>query len=102
MAILNSNIGPGSDPHVDGLGHLGGMITGGIVGFAISEQYDADAIAAERTPDRFTDEEYKARSGCCSFCSRCGLVTLIVWFLTLFIWFYCLDAESIPDDESGI
>ena len=102
MAILNSNIGPGADPHVDGLGHLGGMITGGIVGFAISEQYDADAIEAERTPDRFTDEEYKARSGCCAFCSRCGLVTLIVWFLTLFIWFYCLDAESIADDESGI
>ena len=52
--------------------------------------------------DRFTDEEYKARSGCCAFCSRCGLVTLIVWFLTLFIWFYCLDAEGIADDESGI
>ena len=37
MAIVNSNIGPGGDPHVDGLGHLGGMITGAIVGLALSE-----------------------------------------------------------------
>ena len=36
MLLLNSGL-LGSDAHVDNFGHLGGFITGALVGFAISE-----------------------------------------------------------------
>ena len=67
---MNLNIGPNSDGHIDNFGHLGGLITGIIAGFAISEQFDAEARSKGRTPDRFTEEEYKSRSGCCTFFNR--------------------------------
>lgn len=37
LILLNLNIGPGSDPHTDNFGHLGGLITGIFAGFSISE-----------------------------------------------------------------
>ena len=55
------------DPHIDNMGHLGGFITGALVGFAISEQYDAQARAGNRAPDRYTEEEYNNKSACCCF-----------------------------------
>jgi len=37
LILMNLNIGPDADPNVDNFGHLGGLITGIIVGFAITE-----------------------------------------------------------------
>lgn len=84
---MNLNMGPNADPNVDNYGHLGGLITGIFAGFAISEQYDADAKAAGRTPDRFTDEDWENR--CCSSCvDRCCQILLIVWIVGLLVIFY--------------
>jgi len=54
MVLMNLNIGPHSDSHVDNWGHLGGLITGLLVGLALSEIYDLQARLKDRTPDRFT------------------------------------------------
>ena len=70
VILMNLNIGPGSDPRTDNFGHLGGLITGIITGFSISEQYDADAREKGRTPDRFTEEEYRRRGSWCKFFNR--------------------------------
>lgn len=40
MVLMNLNIGPHSDSHVDNWGHLGGLITGLLVGLSLSEFYD--------------------------------------------------------------
>jgi rhomboid protease GluP len=70
LVVLNLNIGPGSDPHIDNFGHLGGLITGFFAGFAISEQFDAEAREKNRHPDRFTEEEYRERPGCSRLLNR--------------------------------
>jgi rhomboid protease GluP len=41
LIFLNLNQGPDSDPKVDNWGHLGGLITGILVGTVITENYDA-------------------------------------------------------------
>merc|ERR1712216_322658 len=104
MGLLNSPIVPG-DPRVDVVGHLGGFLTGTFVGFAITEQYDADAREAEpeRVPDRFTREEYEAKSECCCFFRRFFLVVSICWFLGLFLYFYLgIDLETLPEEDDYI
>ena len=75
------------------IGHQGGFITGILIGFTLSEQYDYNAVSTDppRTPDRYTDEEWK---GPCCFkfryylCARCGLIFLIIWFVLLICLFY--------------
>jgi len=102
LILLNLNIGPGSDPHTDNYGHLGGLITGIIAGFSLSEQYDADARSKERTPDRFTEEEYASKSACCCFFRRFCQGLLLLWFVGLFVYFYAfmpIDYEEDPEDE---
>jgi rhomboid protease GluP len=59
LILMNLNIGPGADPKVDNWGHLGGGITGFFCAFVVSENLDADARKKNRTPDRFTEEQYK-------------------------------------------
>lgn len=58
LILLNLNMGPGADSHVDNWGHLGGLISGIFIGIALTEKFDYDARDAGRTPDRFTDEDY--------------------------------------------
>lgn len=71
------------------IGHQGGFITGVLMGLAITEQYDYNALSENRSPDRYTDEEWKDRSWCRNcFCARCGLVLLLVWFIILITLFY--------------
>jgi len=75
----------------DNLGHQGGYITGILVGFTFTEQYDYNATSADpaRTPDRFTDEDFKNQSCCRRYaCARCGLVFLILWFILLITLFF--------------
>ena len=98
MILLNLNIGPGADPKVDNWGHLGGGITGLLCSIAIQEDLDADARNKERTPDRFTDEEYEEKSSCCKtiVCERVGQFFLIAWITTLILYFYiCVDVDSM-------
>lgn len=102
MIILNF---AKSDPKVDNWGHLGGLITGIFAGFAIAEWFDAEARSKERVPDRFTEEEYERKSGCCKFCAliRVGTIFLFLWLITLLVLFYTVvdvDVEqgNIDDD----
>lgn len=37
LILMNLNIGPGSDSHIDNWGHLGGLITGIFAGLALTE-----------------------------------------------------------------
>jgi membrane associated rhomboid family serine protease len=75
LILLNLNIGKGSDSKVDNWGHLGGLITGIFAGLAITEFQDNSAINKDRTPDRFTEEQYNRRSKCCKqcFCRSIGI-----------------------------
>ena len=63
------------------------MIAGTLIGLAITEQYDIEAIEAGRYPDRFTSRQWHDKR-CKSLCSRCGQVSLATWFtlLALFFW----------------
>lgn len=91
LILLNLNIGPGKDDHVDNWGHLGGLITGIIAGFAITEALDAsDRNLPNETPRRFTAEEYKKRLGCCKtwVCHYFCWFVLLAWFVTLLTVFY--------------
>jgi len=74
LILLNLNVGPNADPKIDNWGHLGGGITGIFAGIAITEYHDAVARSNNRTPDRFTEDEYKRRSSCCKtfVCERAG------------------------------
>ena len=87
MIILNF---AKTDPKVDNWGHLGGLITGIFAGFAIAEWYDGDARSKDRIPDRFTEEEYENKWGCCLFCAkiRVGTILLFTWLITLLVLFY--------------
>jgi len=102
LILMNLNIGPKADPKVDNWGHLGGGITGIFAGIAISEDLDADARNKNRTPDRFTEEEYKSRWSCCKvfFWERFGQALLTIWILTLLVYFYAfvdIDAYHFAD-----
>lgn len=102
MLLMNTPLLPG-DARTDTIGHLGGFVTGTFVGFAISEQYDADARAAERVPDKYTREEYEDKSECCCFFRRFYLVVSILWFLGLFLYFYLgIDLDSLPEEDDYI
>lgn len=101
LILINLNIGPGADAHTDNWGHLGGLITGIITGFAISECYDGEARGKERAPDRYTEEQYKNKSSCCCFFYRFCQVLFVLWFLGLFIYFYVfmpIDFEEEDED----
>ena len=105
LVLLNLNIGPGSDSHIDNFGHLGGFITGILIGLSLTENYDDNARDAGRTPDRFTEREYKEKSTCCKSCccNWCGRIFLIIWFTCLFYYFYFImdiNFEDPPDDDS--
>ena len=104
LILLNLNVGPKADPKVDNWGHLGGGITGIFAGIAITEDYDADARNAKRTPDRFNEEQYKNRSKCCKtfICERAGQMLLPIWILTLFIVFYAyIDVDNMEQEDIG-
>mgnify|MGYP002633512626 CR=1 FL=1 len=71
------------------IGHQGGLITGILCGLTITEQYDYNATSAGRSPDRYTEEDWKDRSCFRNvLCNRCGLIFLILWFILLFVLFY--------------
>ena len=94
-----------SDPKVDNWGHLGGLITGIFAGFAIAEWFDAEARSKDRTPDRFTEEEYENKYGCCIFCDKIflGTIFLFLWLGGLLVLFYTVvdvnvEQGNIDDD----
>ena len=89
LILLNLNQGPNADSKVDNWGHLGGLVTGILAGLAICEFMDQSAKNNERTPSRFTEEEYKQR-GCGNgfLCSWCGTFSLVTWLVTLLGVFY--------------
>lgn len=99
MILLNLNLGPHSDSHVDNWGHLGGLITGILVGFSLTEFYDLEARNKERPPDRFTREEYEKKSACCAFFRYFCTVLTVLWFVALFVVFYLIDVDALPDDD---
>lgn len=102
MLLLNTPLVQG-DPRTDVVGHLGGFLTGTLVGLAISEQYDAEARAADRVPDRYTREEYEAKSACCCFFYRFFLVVTVGWFLGLFLYFYLgIDLDELPETDEYV
>ena len=90
LILVNLNVGPKRDEKVDNWGHLGGLVTGIIAGFAISEALDARDRYRDKTPQRFTEQEYENRPACCkTFC--CNFLCwwfLAAWFITLFVLFY--------------
>jgi len=99
---MNLNIGPGSDPKVDNWGHLGGGITGFFFAFCVAENLDADARKANRTPDRFSDEEYEKQMKCRKtwVCQYLGYFFLSAWILTLIVYFYAfVDVDDIHQDD---
>ena len=103
IILMNLNIGPGADPHVDNNGHLGGLITGIMAGVAISEQYDANAREAGRHPDRFSEEEYKRRGKWWKYLNRMCQIILILWFVILMSYFwFVIDPDSIEDEDDGV
>ena len=102
LILMNLNIGPHSDSHVDNWGHLGGCITGVFVGIALTEKFDYDARDAGRTPDRFTDEEYQEMSSCRKNClyNWCGCVLLWLWIVTLLVVFYAFtDTDNLEQGD---
>lgn len=108
LIILNLNIGPHADSHVDNWGHLGGLITGIFAGHAITEALDAiDRGKENPIPRRFTEEEYKKRSGCCKtwVCHYIWWFILTAWIITLLVLFYTVvdvDVEQGDiDDPDG-
>ena len=105
LVLLNLNQGPNADTHVDNWGHLGGFISGILIGLAITEWFDYAARKAEpeRTPDRFADEDYKNRGCCCrSWCwNWCGWMLTTIWFVTLLVIFYAFtDTDNL--DQGAI
>lgn len=90
LVLMNLNIGPHADPKIDNWGHLGGFITGIFANIAIQENLDKDARNKERTPDRFTEEQYKNRCGCCKtwLCHYFGTFLLFAWLTALVVYFY--------------
>ena len=55
--LLNMGINFGPDYwQSSNIGHQGGFITGILIGLTFTEQYDYNAIKANRVPDRFTPE----------------------------------------------
>lgn len=116
MILMNLNVGliGKADAKVDNWGHLGGGITGVFVSMAITEDLDGDAANKDRIPDRFTEEEYKRRSGCFKtlFCRWIGRVLFFIWIVGLTTIFYAyvdtenmaqepLDEPEHPDPEGG-
>ena len=105
MVVLNLNVGPNSDPKVDNIGHAGGFVTGVFAGLAITEFQDQAARNRERIPDRFTEEEYKARRPCCNgfVCRWLGTALLISWMVLLITLFYTIvnvDVDQGDVDEA--
>ena len=90
LILVNLNVGGGGDSHVDNWGHLGGLITGIIAGFAITEALDVSDRNKDMVPRRFTKEQYDKRSSCCkSWC--CNYLCwwfLAGWFILLISLFY--------------
>lgn len=80
------------------------MVTGFLIGLAITEQFDYNALSAEtpRTPDRYTRTEWEERSCFRNFvCARCGLIFTILWFIFLFLMFFLytnVDVEQNNDN----
>lgn len=79
LLILLFNIQIGlTEANVDNLGHLGGLLTGIIMGFAIAED----------------DERRERRQSCCEFIkntslkNKIGLVLLFVYVSVLLLVFY--------------
>jgi len=85
------------------IGHQGGLVTGFLIGLTLTEQYDYNALNAEpvRSPDRYTEREWKDRSCFRNFiCARCGLIFLILWIIFLFLMFFLytnVDVEQNTD-----
>lgn len=90
LILVNLNVGPKRDEKVDNWGHLGGLITGILCGFAIEEAKDAIDKHKGKTPQRFTEEEYKNRPSCCNtfFCNFLCWWFLAAWFICLISLFY--------------
>lgn len=61
IIYINSNLGTDSS-NADNYGHLGGLITGILSGFAICEFYDRQALLKGRVPDRYSPEQYDLKS----------------------------------------
>lgn len=79
ILLFNFQIGI-TEANVDNLGHLGGLIVGIIMGFAIAEN----------------DERRDRNQGCIEFFKRtnfknkCGLIVLFIYLLVFLLLFYLL------------
>lgn len=103
ICLVNLNIGPFSNGNVDNYGHYGGVITGILMGMTFAENYDLEARQAKRTPDRFSEEQYKFRKRIC--CDNFIFNYLGHYLLTLYIvggliYFYTsVDVDNIKQDH---
>ena len=81
VLILMFNIQIGvTESNVDNLGHLGGLITGVIMGFAISEN-DERRDNSQSFMDFIKKSNYK---------NKCGIIFLFSYLATLLLVFYLL------------
>jgi hypothetical protein len=79
ILLFNFQIGI-SEANVDNLGHLGGLIVGIIMGFAISEN-------DERRERQQSCWEFLKNS---NFKNKCGFIILFLWLLIFVLLFYLL------------
>lgn len=101
IVAINMNIGPMADGNVDNFGHLGGLITGILVGMTLAEQYDREARSGDRVPDRFTPQQYSRRERFCNyfFCNYLGHLLLGLYFIAGFTVFYMYTDVDIEQDS---
>ena len=90
IVIINMNIGPMADGNVDNYGHLGGLVTGILVGLSFAEWYDFTARRKKRIPDRFTENEWVFRDKYCNnfACNYIFTFLLISYFIAGLTLFY--------------
>lgn len=77
ILLFNFQIGI-TESNVDNLGHLGGLIVGIIMGFAIAEN-------DERRDRNQSCLEFFKRT---NFKNKCGLIVLTVWIVLFLLLFY--------------
>jgi hypothetical protein len=77
ILLFNFQIGI-TESNVDNLGHLGGLIVGIIMGFAIAEN-------DERRDRNQSCLEFFKRT---NFKNKCGLIVLSLWILLFLLLFY--------------
>lgn len=100
IVVVNMNIGPMADGSTDNYGHLGGLIVGILCGFVITEQFDREARASDRRPDRFSEDQWVFRDKYTNnfFCNWFCHFLLFSYFLAGLLLFYLWTDVNVEQD----